>query len=153
MKEFFTYIFFYIYVVGYLECSVHEKSNCLSAYVAARKFPTRVLNPRGVVDGAKNYHNFLANYNYFFIDHATLIIHKIGSQYNVLLNLWIRIMKFSRKVYWILLFKLILKLFKWTALRSAGIVKRLPVSLDDLLSLGIRGKPLVTPGGNKSDRI
>ena len=36
-KEFFL-IFFYIYVIGYLECSILAKSDCISAYVAAGKF-------------------------------------------------------------------------------------------------------------------
>ena len=41
----FLHVYFYVYAIGYLDCSVLEKSNCISAYVAAGKFfPTRV-NP------------------------------------------------------------------------------------------------------------
>ena len=37
---------FYIYVTGYLECTIHEKSYYISAYVASGKFLTTVLHPQ-----------------------------------------------------------------------------------------------------------
>ena len=44
-RNFFTYIYLHI-CYRLPECSIHEKSKCISAYVAACKFPTRALNPR-----------------------------------------------------------------------------------------------------------
>ena len=46
VKGFFTYNF-YIYIIGYRECLILEKSYYVSVYVIAGKFPTRVPNQRG----------------------------------------------------------------------------------------------------------
>ena len=46
VNEEIFYIYFLHICYQLLECSVHEKSYCISAYIAAGEFPTQELNPQ-----------------------------------------------------------------------------------------------------------
>ena len=63
VKEFLRILFF-IYVIGYSECRIHEKSYCVSGYMVAGKFPTRVLKPRGNI--------YVHTYIYIYISRVHL---------------------------------------------------------------------------------
>ena len=75
----FLRISFYTYVIGYRECSIHEKNYCVSAYVVAGKLPTRVLNPRGYV------------YIYIYIYISLYLFSNILMSYTIYIYIYIRV--------------------------------------------------------------